>query len=171
MIQYNKAYIKDGKLILDFQLEDKSYYNNCGIEGVRVDTTVTYGTEYPYYEDKDGDYVEYTNEIYIADSPKELFIITPIVHIDVPEDAPCGADIIDKAVVYDNNIILGKSLDYIKGIGDTCEVPRDLIDFILRKYALDASIATCNYSTAIKYWGMLNSTKRVPSTGCGCYGR
>lgn len=171
MIQYNKVQIKDGKLILDFQLEDKSYYNNCGIEGVRVDTTLTYGTNYPYYEDKDEDYVEYQKEIPISDSPKEIFIITPIVHVDLPEDYPCGADVINKAVVYDNNIIFSKSLDYIKEVGDTCELSRAFIDFILKKYALDAAIATCNYNTAIKYWDMINSSTKITSTGCGCYGK
>lgn len=171
MIQYNKVQIKDGKLILDFQLEDKSYYTNCGIEGVRVDTTLTYDTKYPYYEETEGDYVVYQNEISISDSPKELFIITPVVHVDVPEDSPCGADIVNKTAVYDNNIIFNKSLDYIKRIGDTCEISRDYIDFILKKYAIDAAIATCNYNTAIKYWGMINSSTKITSTGCGCYGK
>ena len=171
MIQYNKVEIKDGKLVLSFKLEDKPYYENCSITGVIVDTSLTYGTEHHFYEHKGEDFMEYVDEIPISNSPRELFIITPLVVVNVPADAPCGADVINKAVIYDDNFVLAKSLDYIKGVGSTCELSRDFIDFILRKHALDAAIATCNYHVAIKYWNMINSNNKLTSIGCGCYGK
>lgn len=49
MIKYNKLQIDGNKLIIDFEIEDKPYYDSLSIEGVRVDTPLTYGTDTPYF--------------------------------------------------------------------------------------------------------------------------
>ena len=171
MIKYNKLQIDGNKLIIDFEIEDKPYYSNLSIKGVRVDTPLTYGTDTPYHLCDGDDVTQYTTEIFIPDAKKELLIITPIVHISLPPDTPCGADVIDMAAIYDRNILIDKGLGYLKELGDTCEISRGFVDFILNRYALDMAIATCNYSTAIKYWKMLTMVKGTTLTGCGCNGR
>lgn len=171
MIKYNKLQIDGNKLIIDFEIEDKSYYDSLSIEGVRVDTPLTYGTDTPYFLYDEDDVTQYTTEIFIPDAKKELLIITPAVYISLPPDAPCGADVIDMAAIYDRNILIDKGLGYLKELGDTCEISRGFVDFILNRYALDMAIATCNYSTAIKYWKMLTMVKGTTLKGCGCNGR
>ena len=75
------------------------------------------------------------------------------------------------AAVYDRNVLLDKGLGYLKELGDTCEISKGFVDFILKSYALDMTIATCNYSMAIKYWKMLTRIKGTTLTGCGCNGK
>ena len=171
MIKYNTLKIEGNNLIIDFEVEDKPYYSNVSIEGVRVDTPLTYGTDTPYYIYDEDDVTRYEAEIFIPDAKKELLIITPQVYVALPPDTPCGADVIDMAAVYDRNVLLDKGLGYLKELGDTCEISRGFVDFILKRYALDMAIATCNYSMAIKYWKMLTMIKGTTIKGCGCNGK
>lgn len=171
MIKYNTLKIEGNYLIIDFEVEDKPYYSNISIEGVRVDTPLTYGTDTPYYIYDEDDVTRYEAEIFIPDVKKELLIITPQVYVALPPDTPCGADVIDMAAVYDRNVLLDKGLGYLKELGDTCEISRGFVDFILKRHALDMAIATCNYSMAIKYWKMLTMIKGTTIKGCGCNGR
>lgn len=171
MIKYNTLKIEGNNLIVDFEVEDKPYYGNISIEGVRVDTPLTYGTDTPYYIYDEDDVTRYEAEIFIPDVKKELLIITPQVYVALPPDTPCGADIIDMAAVYDRNVLLDKGLGYLKELGDTCEISRGFVDFILKRHALDMAIATCNYSMAIKYWKMLTMVKGTTIKGCGCHGK
>ena len=171
MIKYNTLKIEGNNLIIDFEVEDKPYYGNISIEGVRIDTPLTYGTDTPYYIYDEDDVTRYDAEIFISDVKKELLIITPQVHVALPPDTPCGADIIDMAAVYDRNVLLDKGLGYLKELGDTCEISRGFVDFILKRHALDMAIATCNYSIAIKYWKMLTMIKGTTIKGCGCHGK
>lgn len=170
MIKYNTLQIDGDYLIVDLEIEDKPYYSNVRIEGVRVDTPLTYGTDTPYYIYDEDDVTRYEAEIFIPDVKKELLIITPQVHVALPPDTPCGADIIDMAAVYDRNVLLDKGLGYLKELGDTCEISRGFVDFILKRHALDMVIATCNYSMAIKYWKMLTMVKGTTIKDCGCDG-
>lgn len=174
MIKYNTLKIEGNNLIIDFEVEDKPYYSNISIEGVRVDTPLTYGTDTPYYPhstQNEDNVTRYKAEIPISDVKKELLIITPQVHVELPPDTPCGADVIDMAAVYDRNVLLDKGLGYLKELGDTCEIPRGFVDFILKRYALDMVIDTCNYGMAIKYWKMLTRIKGTTIKGCGCNGK
>ena len=170
MIKYNTLQIDGDYLIVDLEIEDKPYYSNVRIEGVRVDTPLTYGTDTPYYIYDEDDVTRYKTEIFIPDVKKELLIITPQVYVALPPDTPCGADIINMAAVYDRDVLLDKGLGYLKELGDTCEISRGFVDFILKRHALDMVIATCNYSMAIKYWKMLTMVKGTTIKGCECDG-
>lgn len=171
MIKYNTLKIEGNNLIIDFEVEDKPYYSNISIEGVRVDTPLTYGTDTPYFLYDEDDVTHYTGEVFIPDAKKELLIITPQVYISLPPDTPCGADVVDKAAIYDRNVLLDKGIGYLKELGDTCQISKGFVDFILKRHALDMAIATCNYSTAIKYWKMITMVKGTTIKGCGCNGK
>lgn len=175
MIKYNTLEIDGDNLIVDFEVEDKSYYENTRIRGVKIDTPLTYGTEDPYYSHKfthkEEEVTRYTNKIPISEAINDLLIITPYMHVILSSDVPCGADIIDMAAVYDKSILLDKGLGYLKELGDTCEISRGFIDFILKGYALDMAIDSCNYNTAIKYWKMLTMVKGINIKECGCNGK
>lgn len=170
MIKYNTLEIDGDNLLLAFEVEDKTYYNNVTIKGIRVDTSATYGTDTPYYTSTINNSTNYKGGIPIPDAKKELLVITPQVNAVIPTDAPCGADIVDKAAIYDKSVLLDKGLAYLNELGDTCEISKGFIDFILKRYAIDMAIDTCNYNTAIKHWKMLTMTKGTTIKGCGCNG-
>lgn len=171
MIKYNKLEIKGDYLIVDFEVENKPYYSSVSIQGIRIDIPLTYGKETPYYIEDTDDRTHYTKEFLIPDIKKELIIIIPQCYTrEIPSDAPCGADVVEVAAVYDKSLILDKGLTYLKELSNNCEVSKNLIDFILRHYALDMAIETCNFNTAIKYWDMFKVAKGVTTKGCGCNG-
>lgn len=171
MIKYNELRIDGNSLIVDFEVEDKPYYSSVSIEGVRVDTPDTYGTDTPLILEDEDDVSHYTNELSILGYSKQLLIITPQVYKALPPDIPCGADTIEKAVVYDKKALLQRGLIYLKELGDSCSIPKRFIDFILKVKALDMAIATCNYTEAIKYWEMLHRMPTKTTTNnCGCSG-
>lgn len=173
MIKYNKVRIIEGnKLELDFEFEESNYYEHAGIGGVRIDSPLTYNTGTHFFPDKDyiyeGDTRHYQDVIPISGISKDLIIITPIVRAIIPPEAPCGTDVVDTRAIYNKDILNEKGLAYLKELGDTCNIPRGFIDFILKKYALDLAIDTCNYGAAVKYWKMLTMVKGTPIKGCGC---
>ena len=173
MIKYNKVHIIDGnKLELDFEFEESNYYEHATIWGVRIDSSLTYNTGTHFFPDKDyiydGDNRHYQGVIPISGISKDLIIITPIVRAIIPPEAPCGTDVVDTRAIYNKDTLNEKGLAYLKELGDTCNIPRGFIDFILKKYALDLAIDTCNYGAAVKYWKMLTMVKGTPIKGCGC---
>lgn len=71
--------------------------------------------------------------------------------------------------------IYKQSVIYTKELGDTCNIPKGFIDYILKIKALDLAIRTGNYQEAIRYWNRLFKnlyyTYTEPSNSCGCYGK
>lgn len=69
--------------------------------------------------------------------------------------------------------IYKQSVAYTKELGETCNIPKNFIDYIFRIKALDLAIKTGNYQEAIKYWNkffkILNYRVET-SSSCGCYG-
>lgn len=69
--------------------------------------------------------------------------------------------------------IYKQSMKYTKELGDSCNIPKNFIDYIFRIKALDLAIKTGNYQEVIKYWNkffkVLNYSVE-PSLNCGCYG-
>lgn len=172
MIQYNKVELKDGWLKLDFQFEDQSYYENTYFDGVRIDTQDTYGTSESIDGETGSEFQRLADDYYIPTHTKDLIIITPIVNeLTIPSDIPCGKDVVNATAIYDERVLLEKGLNYLKSLGDTCNISREFIDFILKKQALDMAIKTCNFNMAIKYWKMLTIVKGNTLKGCSCNGK
>lgn len=87
-------------------------------------------------------------------------------------NTPCGKDSIYTIGVATNMLsVYSQAMQYIKTI-DSCDIPRDFIDFILKYKALELAIETGNYSTAIDYYKRLftNTTTISNSSDCGCNG-
>lgn len=167
MIIYNVAKIEGNNLILDFNLENKPYYRNTKILGVRIDTPDTYNTKKAYCTDNIDGANQYTGTINIMGVNNKLLIVTPIIELALPIDSPCGSDVINKTAVYNKNILLNKGVNYLSTINNSCEISKEFIDFILKSKALDIAISSCNYGIAIKLWNKL-STNNITSNGCKC---
>lgn len=168
MIQYNQLSI-EGKLHIDIEVEDKPYFDNIFISGVRIDTADTYNTEHSFKTIEQEDSKELVVNISIAGTD-DLFIITPIVSGYPSEDAPCGQDEVNPAYIYCDAKIRNRGLSYLKELGEDCTIPKGFVDFILLSEALDLALQTCNYSEAVKYWNFLHRRSIRTSNKCGCHG-
>lgn len=170
MIKYNELRIDGNYLYLDVMVEDKPYFEGVMIEGARIDTPLTYGTEEPYHRIDESEQTRLISEVYLPAAKDDLLFITPNIQGDPAPDTPCGQDVNKIGVVYNKRTLIQKGLGYLKELSNSCTIPKGFIDFILRVKALDMAIETCNYIEAIKYWKMLNRMPtRTTTNNCGCY--
>lgn len=168
MIQYNELRIADNNLIIDFEIEKETYYKGVTITGLKIQSSKDNSID--QIVDIADNQTSYKGSIFVPEANSELLIITPLV-TPLTMDTPCGKDIVDKAAIYNKKSILDKGLSYLKELGNTCSIPKGLVDFILKLKALDIAIATCNYTEAIKYWKMLNRRQiKTATNNCGCHG-
>ncbi len=92
----------------------------------------------------------------------------------VPDPStPCGMD--NKytvGVAINMRPIYDMSMMYINELSSTCNIPKGFIDSILKLKALDLSLKTGNYLTAIKWWDKLFKNKEVivSTRKCNCNG-
>lgn len=101
-----------------------------------------------------------------------LFVYIAVGGIPAP-DTPCGMD--NKytvGVAVNLRPIYNMAMGYIKELEGTCNAPKGFIDMILRLKALELSLKTGNYTTAIKWWNKLFKNKAGVSITkkCNCNG-
>lgn len=89
-------------------------------------------------------------------------------------DTPCRLD--EKTIIgvtFDYNIIYNNALCYTRKLADTCNVPDDFIDFILKLSALKMAIETEHFTPAIHFFKQLtNQHSQGLSSNvrpCGCH--
>lgn len=103
----------------------------------------------------------------------KMFFVYAVASGEVSPDTPCELR---------NNQIMGtvvnlypfyqKSMCYVKELARSCQVPKNLIDLILRMKSIELYVKTGNYPQAIKFWNRFfakDSCKSVTSN-CGCNG-
>lgn len=78
-------------------------------------------------------------------------------------------------VVFDENILHQKVMDYTKELVADCSVPTAFTDFILLWYAFKSAIETEHYIPAIKFFNMIfeevgKGTSSRTYKSCGCHG-
>lgn len=78
-------------------------------------------------------------------------------------------------VVFDENVLHQKVMDYTKELVADCSVPTAFIDFILQWNAFKAAIETEHYIPAIKFFNMMfdevgKSSQSITIKACGCNG-
>ena len=102
-----------------------------------------------------------------------MFFVYAIASGTPAPDTPCGFDnstimqtVVNLYPFYQN------TLCYLKELNSDCQVPKGLIDMILRLKALELSIRTGNYTQAIKYWNKFFSkvNTSIPINNCRCNG-
>lgn len=111
-----------------------------------------------------------------SDMSKTLFFVY-IKCTGAPSGAtPCTLDNEwSLGVVFDENLLHQRVMDFTKDLLDDCNIPIGFIDFILLWNAFKASIETEHYIPAIKFFNMLfdimdNRGFKGISKGCGCHG-
>lgn len=95
----------------------------------------------------------------------------------VDTNTPCRLDEeTTLGVTFDENILHQKVMDYAKGlVKECCEIPLELVDFILLWNTFKSAVETEHYIAAIRFFKMMFDTRGdsgsiMPKGGCGCHG-
>lgn len=102
-----------------------------------------------------------------------LFFVYVVAKGTPSADTPCGMDNQTTMGVVANLYPFYRTMvNYMKEVEDSCAIPKNFIDSLLRFYALELSIRTGHYTQAIKYWNKFfkDIKSRTINTGCRCYG-
>lgn len=102
-----------------------------------------------------------------------IFFVYVIAGGTPAPDTPCGMDnSVCMRTVIDLQTLYNKAIQYFKQINDTCAIPKEFINIVLRIKALELSIKTGNYTQAISYWNKyfinLQNKVELKTTNCGC---
>ena len=185
MIQFNELKIlpEEGLLIVDVSVKNLSYYTNVFIDKITIDTADTFVGNTPsghpvYSKEIEGSSKSVRLEIKDTDILAQLKDNCFIVYVQTKglpsSDTPCGLDKdITVSMVYDLSTINECSMKYLSIVSQSCIIPKEFIDFILRLSALDFAIKEGNITDAVDYWNKF--FKNIDSSNivktCTCYGK
>ena len=103
-----------------------------------------------------------------------MFFVYAIATGTPSADTPCGMDnSIVKGTIINLYPIYCKTIQYLKELDDSCAVPKNFMDMIIKLKALELSIKTGNSFQAIEYWNkyfktLINNNSTFKSKYCGC---
>mgnify|MGYP003424540571 CR=1 FL=1 len=190
MITFNELRVTPNNvsLIVDASVINSDYYDNIYIESIVIDTQDTYIKNSPSskavynYTVEEGE-----NQKRIRLTLKEedlgipingnMFFVYVITTGEYKEDTPCELKRnINIGTAVNLYPIYKKAVEYTRELANTCSIPKNFIDFILKIKALDLNIKTGNYYEAIGYWNKMFKTFNVGTdflinNNCGCDGR
>lgn len=190
MITFNELRVTPNNvsLIIDASVVSSDYYDNIYIESIIIDTQDTYIKNSPSskaiynYTVEEGE-----NQKRIRLTLKEedlgipingnMFFVYVITTGEYKEDTPCELKRnINIGTAVNLYPIYKKAVEYTRELANTCSIPKNFIDFILKIKALDLNIKTGNYYEAIGYWNKMFKTFNVGTdflinNNCECNGR
>lgn len=193
---------KEGKnLIVDVSIDSLPYYNNAYLKSITIDTNKTFvetgPSSHPIYTDtfeksteEEAQYPGVITEDNVVDigatqvgdlKHKRLILSSGDLRLDnlndvmlfvyigvdgIPDPATSLGVAINLRPIYD------MAMGYIKELESTCSAPKGFIDMILRLKAVELSLKTGNYLTAIQRWDKLfkNKMSVSPIKNCKCNG-
>lgn len=185
MVQFNDLTITPNGncLNVEVSVKNEEYYNDILIETIVIDTQDTFISGGPsskaikVWERKEGDWIKevsltLNHQDLGMDLSTNIFFVYVIASGTPAPDTPCGMDnSITMGTVIDLYPIYRKSMYYLEEMNDSCNIPKDLIDNILRIKSLELSIKTGNYPKAIQYWNKwFKNIKTTKTNTCNCYG-
>lgn len=191
MVQFNELRISpDGKnLYIDVSVKNEEYYRDVYIDSIMIDDQDTYKNSgpssrskivYPVCDilsgitpDEDLKRVKLVLDSTDLGSMDKLFFVYVKTKGTPREDTPCGMNnTITMGTVADLYPFYQRAMSYIGELAESCSVPQDFVDYILRLKAMELAIKTCNYEDAIDYYtkflrGRKDTTVRKGGCGCG----
>lgn len=111
-----------------------------------------------------------------ADMSNTLFFVYIKCKGTPGECVPCRFDEeTTLGVVFDENVLYQRVMDYTKELVTDCSIPTEFADFILLWNAFKAAIETEHYIAAIKFYNKLfgvvkNGCSNIIIKSCGCNG-
>lgn len=187
-IKKSDCTLEDNTLICNLELEN---YNIYDLRDVVTDSSLNYrfnGVEYSYseinrsfymYEDlllspyKVKDYrviFDYSNFQHSIND--NMFFIYVYTEGNFTADTPCGMDNrYTLGTVVNMYPIYRESINYLKQIDNDCNIPKGLIDLILRVKGVELALKTGNYLEAINLWKLyIKKYKSTITSKCKCNG-
>lgn len=183
MIQFNELGLsKDGKqVIIDVQVIDSELYTEVYLDSINIDKYQNYvstgvSTSPIYTTQVQGNQKRSTLILDTLDLNNTaiqgglFFIYVKVKGAPSPE-TPCGLDNETTiGTIVDTHSIYNLSMSYLRQVEETCEIPKDFIDLMLKFKAFNLALDTENYPTAIKYWDKFfkeRQANRVVNKCCG----
>lgn len=159
-----------------------TYYDNMYIQSVSISTDEDYiknihKTKEVYSNnDKDVKSINLTvtaKELGLDSFNDNMFFVY-ITCGGIPAiTTPCGMDEATSCCVAVNmKPIYDSAMNYIKELNDTCNIPRNFIDFILRFKAYELAVRSGHFNKAIQYWYKIRTVNvpNIVTNKCGCNG-
>lgn len=183
MVKFNKLLIPPHNkgIYLEAEVLDMPYFKDVYIDSISIDTQDTFCnsgiSKSPVYNKTIEGNIK-SIKVFIDEAEiyskidKSLFFVYIRTKGIPSSDTPCGLDEpITLGVCADVYNIYRKGIQFIQEVYDTCEIPKNFIDFILRFKAFQMCLKTRDFLLAIKYWKMFNETNSFNvNIKCPCHG-
>lgn len=184
MVEFNKLIVLpcDQGIYLDVNVLDMQYFENVYLDSIIIDTQDTFDSNgpskspvYTYTVEGDKKNIQLTikaSELLVNNMNNTMFFVYIVTKGDFTADVPCGCDSrFTLGVCVNTEPIYNRSIKLLQEAYDTCNVPRYLIDFILRFEAFKLCLKTRNFTMAIAYWKRFwNMIEPIKNNKCYCYG-
>lgn len=182
MIQFNELRItQDGKnLIIDAQVQDMSYYTDVYIDSIIIDSQNTFVSSgasssplFKYtYDATTASTLGYVTSLTsggklkgirmtipynslgeTSNLDKDLLFVYVTINGTPSSDTPCNMDLTyELGIVYNTYPFYLRGMNFIKELNSSCELPKQLIDYMLRQKVLETCIQVGDYTKAVEYW-------------------
>ena len=181
MIQFNELRItQDGKnLIIDAQVQNISYYTDVYIDSIIIDSQNTFISSgasssplFKYTYDATTastlGYVTLTSGGKLkgirmtipynslgetSNLDKDLLFVYVTINGTPSSDTPYNMDLTyELGIVYNTYPFYLRGMNFIKELNSSCELPKQLIDYMLRQKVLETCIQVGDYTKAVEYW-------------------
>lgn len=184
MIKFTDLRVSNGHLIISAEVREiEDYYDNVYIDKIKIDSQDTFSSTGPssslIYESAsfpaetksitlDLDASNFTD----IDMDKTMFFVYAVATGTPSADTPCGMDNTNSlGVTFSLCPIYNETMQYVKEVENTCNLPMSFINMILQLKAIQYSINSGHYTQAIKYYNKFYKNLGVSSTQpCGCHG-
>lgn len=184
MVEFNKLMILpcNQGIYIDANVLDMPYFNDIYIDSIVIDTQDTFDINgpskspiYTYTIDGNNKNIKMTvnaEELMTNNFDSTMFFVYVITKGNFAANTPCGSDVRNTlAATVNIEPIYKRSIKLLQQAYNSCEVPRELIDFILRYNAFNMCLKTKDFSLAIIYWKRFwNMMDQSKNNKCYCYG-
>lgn len=107
-----------------------------------------------------------------TDLNNNMFFIYITAKGTLSPNTPCGYDT-NKIMIALVNLypIFHKSVCLLKQLNNRCDIPKELIQFILQVKAIDIAIKAGQYPIALEHWKILKGKNSIKNNKCNCNGK
>ena len=183
MIKFTELRVQKERLTIVAEVREiEDYYDNVYIDKIIVDTQDTFTTSGPsenaiYSVTIDGDKKRVSislsaTTLGLSDLEHTMFFVYAKAKGNPAPTTPCGFDEeYSMGVTFAFCPIYNTTVQYIREIENSCEIPKNFIDMILQFKAIQYSIDTGHYVQAIKYYNKFFKKLNIGAhSNCGCHG-
>lgn len=185
MIKFTELRVQKERLIIVAEVREiADYYDNVYIDEILIDTQDTFVTSGPsanviYSKKIEGDQKKVILSLSVnnfegsIDINRTMFFVYAKAKGAPNWDCPCGFDdTISVGVTFSMCPIYNATMQYVKEVENSCDLPANFIDMILQFKAIQYAIESGHFTEAIKYYNKFYKGINIHNfKSCGCHGR